>query len=262
MPFLWRVHRLSAQQDQEGSCGVSRHVSKLLQSRITNNVVWLKRIHINTTKCYDIGSNRRLLNAQWSFSVTAGPSVKRCSLMTSWSSVGSWELFSSVLLQPLFLMEICVGKWKVNSSMKMLNLLFQEEICENKFMWLIVLLLHRPVITNELKELIVKMLDKNPETRITIPEIKVGGREKSPHLIKEDVFELNWHNGGCFLMRVCVLWTAPSVGDGERLQSSSSGGGALLGGGGHWGGGAEQRQTHHQHFHCGESRVARALLTV
>uniref|UniRef100_A0A671YML8 calcium/calmodulin-dependent protein kinase n=1 Tax=Sparus aurata TaxID=8175 RepID=A0A671YML8_SPAAU len=30
-----------------------------------------------------------------------------------------------------------------------------------------------PVITDELKELIVKMLDKNPETRITIPEIKL-----------------------------------------------------------------------------------------
>ena len=49
-------------------------------------------------------------------------------------------------------------------------------------------LLHRPVITNELKELIVRMLDKNPETRITIPEIKVSGKDKSPHLIKEDAY--------------------------------------------------------------------------
>lgn len=38
--------------------------------------------------------------------------------------------------------------------------------------------LHRPLISNELKELIEKMLDKNPETRITIPEIKVTGKEK------------------------------------------------------------------------------------
>lgn len=31
----------------------------------------------------------------------------------------------------------------------------------------------RPVISNELRELIERMLDKNPETRITVPEIKV-----------------------------------------------------------------------------------------
>ena len=35
------------------------------------------------------------------------------------------------------------------------------------------ILLHRPVIGEDLKELIQLMLDKNPETRITIPEIKV-----------------------------------------------------------------------------------------
>lgn len=31
----------------------------------------------------------------------------------------------------------------------------------------------RPPISNELKELIERMLDKSPETRITVPEIKV-----------------------------------------------------------------------------------------
>uniref|UniRef100_A0A803TRS5 Protein kinase domain-containing protein n=1 Tax=Anolis carolinensis TaxID=28377 RepID=A0A803TRS5_ANOCA len=30
----------------------------------------------------------------------------------------------------------------------------------------------RPDISDELKDLITKMLDKNPETRITVPEIK------------------------------------------------------------------------------------------
>lgn len=29
-------------------------------------------------------------------------------------------------------------------------------------------------ISDELKELILRMLDKNPETRITVPEIKVN----------------------------------------------------------------------------------------
>lgn len=38
----------------------------------------------------------------------------------------------------------------------------------------------RPLISNELKELIERMLDKNPETRITIPEIKV--RRKIYHI--------------------------------------------------------------------------------
>lgn len=31
----------------------------------------------------------------------------------------------------------------------------------------------RPLISNELKKLIQQMLDKNPETRITVPEVKV-----------------------------------------------------------------------------------------
>lgn len=32
----------------------------------------------------------------------------------------------------------------------------------------------RAQISEELKELILRMLDKNPETRITVPEIKVN----------------------------------------------------------------------------------------
>lgn len=41
----------------------------------------------------------------------------------------------------------------------------------------------RPAISNELKELIERMLDKNPETRITVPEIKVTFKIKLPCLI-------------------------------------------------------------------------------
>lgn len=35
----------------------------------------------------------------------------------------------------------------------------------------------RPEISEELKDLILKMLDKNPETRIGVPDIKVGELE-------------------------------------------------------------------------------------
>lgn len=38
---------------------------------------------------------------------------------------------------------------------------------------------YRPSISTDLKELIERMLDKNPETRITIPEIKVTGKDKN-----------------------------------------------------------------------------------
>uniref|UniRef100_A0A2K6L6E6 Protein kinase domain-containing protein n=1 Tax=Rhinopithecus bieti TaxID=61621 RepID=A0A2K6L6E6_RHIBE len=37
--------------------------------------------------------------------------------------------------------------------------------------------LSRPEISDELKDLILKMLDKNPETRIGVPDIKVGELE-------------------------------------------------------------------------------------
>lgn len=33
----------------------------------------------------------------------------------------------------------------------------------------------RPDIAEDLKDLITRMLDKNPESRIVVPEIKVGG---------------------------------------------------------------------------------------
>ena len=35
----------------------------------------------------------------------------------------------------------------------------------------------RPEVSEELKDLILKMLDKNPETRIGVPDIKVGEPE-------------------------------------------------------------------------------------
>ena len=35
----------------------------------------------------------------------------------------------------------------------------------------------RPKVSEELKDLILKMLDKNPETRIGVPDIKVGEPE-------------------------------------------------------------------------------------
>ena len=40
------------------------------------------------------------------------------------------------------------------------------------------LLQFRPLITEKLKDLILKMLDKNPETRITLPQVKVRIRLK------------------------------------------------------------------------------------
>lgn len=61
----------------------------------------------------------------------------------------------------------------------------------------ILLFFNRPLISNELKELIERMLDKNPETRITIPEIKVTEEAKN---IKYHLFKTNlcyfFHNEG------------------------------------------------------------------
>lgn len=103
-------------------------------------------------------------------------------------------------------------------------------------------------MTKDLEELIGKMLDKNPQTRITVPEIKVASCIC--------VYVL------CGVVAVLVVLNhnisvgvAASVGDGERHQPPSSGGGALHGGGGHRGGGAEQRQTHHQPLHGGEFQL-------
>lgn len=89
------------------------------------------------------------------------------------------------------------------------------------------------------------MLDKNPETRITIPEIKVASS------ICVDV----WLLLVVLLNHDISVGVAASVGYGERHKPPSSGGGALHGGGGHRGGGAEQRQTHHQPLRCGELRL-------
>lgn len=38
----------------------------------------------------------------------------------------------------------------------------------------------RPDIAEDLKDLITRMLDKNPESRIVVPEIKVPGRCRCP----------------------------------------------------------------------------------
>jgi hypothetical protein len=42
---------------------------------------------------------------------------------------------------------------------------------------------HRPDVCKELKDLIVRMLDKNPYTRITIPEIKVKAGRARPSMV-------------------------------------------------------------------------------
>lgn len=54
---------------------------------------------------------------------------------------------------------------------------------KNLFICKTVTFYYSPHISQELKELIERMLDKNPETRITIPEIKVTGKEKLLPLI-------------------------------------------------------------------------------
>lgn len=91
------------------------------------------------------------------------------------------------------------------------------------------------------------MLDKNPETRITVPEIKVSDKRYA-----QDQLVVVLRRDCCML----VFVAAPCLVDRERHQSSSPGGGALHSSGGHRGGGAEQRQTHHQPFHCGEPHAA------
>lgn len=51
----------------------------------------------------------------------------------------------------------------------------------------------RAQISDELKELILRMLDKNPETRITVPEIKVRWA-----LILELLFSADFMSFGTF----------------------------------------------------------------
>lgn len=105
----------------------------------------------------------------------------------------------------------------------------------------------RPAVSDELKELVERMLDKNPETRITVSEIKVNNTESSG-LVEGQSGELSRRG----ITRVPAL-AAPSLGDGGRLGPATPGGGALHGGGDHGGGVAEQRQAHQQHLGCGES---------
>lgn len=48
-----------------------------------------------------------------------------------------------------------------------------KSILAPSFVIYLTALFHRPTISEDLKELIILTLDKSPETRITIPEIKV-----------------------------------------------------------------------------------------
>lgn len=46
----------------------------------------------------------------------------------------------------------------------------------------------RPEISEELRTLILRMLDKNPDARITIPELKVTKQETESRLIGSHLF--------------------------------------------------------------------------
>lgn len=46
--------------------------------------------------------------------------------------------------------------------------------------WFLSFSLPRPEVSEELKDLILKMLDKNPETRIGVSDIKVGDKGPCP----------------------------------------------------------------------------------
>lgn len=50
----------------------------------------------------------------------------------------------------------------------------KERILINHLPLISFLPLFRPKVSEELKDLILKMLDKNPERRIGVPDIKVG----------------------------------------------------------------------------------------
>ncbi|KAL3856519.1 hypothetical protein ACJMK2_011265 [Sinanodonta woodiana] len=60
-----------------------------------------------------------------------------------------------------------------------------------------VVFLEKPVISEEVKDLIIKMLDKNPETRITLPEIK-----EHPWVTKKGEHPLPTEQENCVLVTV------------------------------------------------------------
>lgn len=78
--------------------------------------------------------------------------------------------------------------------------------------WSLSVSLPRPEVSEELKDLILKMLDKNPETRIGVSGIKVGnggfaqGRGLCPLL------------GGPTLGHVCWVWVGFGI---SELRTSS-----------------------------------------
>lgn len=66
----------------------------------------------------------------------------------------------------------------------------------------------RPKVSKELKDLILKMLDKNPEMRIGVPDIKVGepgvlGWSGLVYSKQTSVL----HRTHVYWVRVCGLWT-------------------------------------------------------
>lgn len=66
----------------------------------------------------------------------------------------------------------------------------------------------RPEISEELRTLILRMLDKNPDTRITIPEIKVTSREPPSDEAAHESFVLRAENfliAGIFIVGSVVI---------------------------------------------------------
>lgn len=59
----------------------------------------------------------------------------------------------------------------------------------------------RPDIAEDLKDLITRMLDKNPESRIVVPEIKVPGGHRSPWGV---------HQGPGLCPLLGIVWLNPA----------------------------------------------------
>lgn len=99
----------------------------------------------------------------------------------------------------------------------------------------------RPDIAEDLKDLITRMLDKNPESRIVVPEIKVPGATAV-------LWDVHQGSGLCPLLG--IVWLNPAVAGPHAPPSTvlhppwhrcppmpSVSGLLAAGGGGEWGGG-------------------------
>lgn len=150
-------------------------------------------------------------------------------------------------------------------------------------------LFFRPKVSEELKDLILKMLDKNPETRIGVPDIKVGNQRcwaglgrRMQALVSPfgepytgGMCVLGWGlwplgpQGDCWCNAQVLAFagqclspvaltlpilssTVAPLGDQEWGGAPSLGGGALQHGGGDGGGGEELGQAHTQLDHGGK----------